>query len=303
MSTRAAAPVTQLETLYAAAAGDAVPLPPELAAVYGTLRLPAYIDAGRPHVIGNFVTTLDGVVTLNQSGYLSGGPISGFNPQDHMVMGLLRAVADAVVVGAGTLRSVPKHRWTAPYIYPALAEAYQSLRSNLGQTHPPLNVIVTARGELDLGLPVFQSGEVPVLIVSTAAGMRHLQGAVELPPWVRLVAAGEGPVLAAREIMEAIDQAQPCRLILVEGGPRLIGDFFAACCLDELFLTLAPQVAGRDDHIERPGLVAGQRFAPEHPIWGTLVDVRRAASHLFLRYAFDWTTELAARTEPAGKEI
>jgi hypothetical protein len=67
----------------------------------------------------------------------------------------------------------------------------------------------------------------------------------------------------------------------------LIGDFFAQRRQDELFLTLAPQVAGRDSCSERPGLVAGKRFAPEHPIWGTLVGVKRGGSHLFLRYAFD----------------
>lgn len=56
--------------------------------------------------------------------------------------------------------------------------------------------------------------------------------------------------------------------------------------LDKLFLTLAPQVAGRDEVIARPGLVTGQRFAPEHPVWGALVGVKRGGSHPFLRYGF-----------------
>jgi riboflavin biosynthesis pyrimidine reductase len=73
----------------------------------------------------------------------------------------------------------------------------------------------------------------------------------------------------------------------VEGGPQLIGDFFAEACLDELFLTLAPQLAGRDSSSERPGLVAGKRFAPELPLWGSLVGVKRGGSHLFLRYVFE----------------
>jgi hypothetical protein len=51
-------------------------------------------------------------------------------------------------------------------------------------------------------------------------------------------------------------------------------------------LTLAPQVAGRDGSVERPGFVAGKRFAPDHPRWATLVGVKRGDSHLFLRYAF-----------------
>ena len=71
-----------------------------------------------------------------------------------------------------------------------------------------------------------------------------------------------------------------------------MGDFFAERCLDELFLTLAPQVAGRDNGNERLGVVAGKLFAPDHPMWGTLVSVKRGGSHLFLRYAFESIEEL-----------
>jgi riboflavin biosynthesis pyrimidine reductase len=75
-------------------------------------------------------------------------------------------------------------------------------------------------------------------------------------------------------------------VVLVEGGPHLMGDFFAEGLLDELFLTLAPQVAGRDGHSERPGFVSGKTFAPDKPLWGTLVSAKRGGSHLFLRYSF-----------------
>jgi hypothetical protein len=51
-------------------------------------------------------------------------------------------------------------------------------------------------------------------------------------------------------------------------------------------LTVAPQVAGRDGALARPGLVAGKRLAPEDPVWGALVGLKRGGSHLFLRYAF-----------------
>src|SRR5215471_6092226 len=95
-------------------------LPPELASVYGRLAFPPH--AGRPYVIGNFVTSLDGVTSLQVPGKAGGGPISGSNPYDHLVMGLLRAAADAVIVGAGTLRASPHHVWSAAYIYPELAD-------------------------------------------------------------------------------------------------------------------------------------------------------------------------------------
>src|SRR5205814_1075730 len=113
-----------LESLYEGEHGRTLPLPPELATLYGRLQFPSHV--GRPYVIGNFVSTLDGVVSLNIPGKAGGGPISGFNPHDHLIMGLLRGVADAVIVGAGTLRAVsPHHRWTAEYINPGLSDVYQ----------------------------------------------------------------------------------------------------------------------------------------------------------------------------------
>ena len=249
--------------------------------LYGPLRFPPHPD--RPYIIGNFVTSLDGVAALDTPGHEGGGPISGRDPHDRMVMGLLRAVADAVVVGAGTQRQAdPRHLWTAGYIDPALADTYQALRARLGKSSPPLNVVITARGEIDPDRRLFRSGEVPVLIITTVAGSRRLQG-LGLSPAVQ-VAVSEAPGrLSARSIVDAVGHIHPSNVVLVEGGPHLLGDFLVEELLDELFLTLAPLVAGRDGAATRPGLVAGRIFAPEHPLWATLVGVRRGGSHLFLR--------------------
>lgn len=272
------------EMLSSQERGPALPLPPDLANLYGRLDLPPH--PGRPYVLGNFVSTLDGVVALNSPGSKQGGgEISGYNEHDRTLMGLLRALSDAVIVGAGTLRSVPKHRWTAPAIFPALAEAYQQLRASLGKPEPPLQVIVTASGDLDLTLPVFQSGEAPALIVTTASGAGRLSAGA-FPAWVQLLAVKGVDRLSASAVLEAVSRVRPCDIILTEGGPVLLGDFLAEGKLDELFLTLAPQVAGRDASTHRPGFADGTLFAPAHPLWSTLVDVRRAGSHLFLRYAF-----------------
>jgi riboflavin biosynthesis pyrimidine reductase len=281
MNTTALAP---LETFYEVERGHALPLPPDLATLYGRLDFP--LHPGRPYVIGNFVTTLDGVVTLNVPGQAGGGPISGFNQHDHLVMGLLRAVADAVIVGAGTLRAVPHHRWTAQYISPAFSQAYHRLRMSLGKPESPVNAIVTARGEVDLTLPVFQSGGIPVVIVTTAQGKQRI-AAQRIPPFVQLSDVPGANSLSARAIIQAVCRERECHILLVEGGPQLLGTFLAEGLLDELFLTLAPQIAGRDNATERPGLVMGQRFAPEYPLWGTLMSVKRGGSHLFLRYAFE----------------
>jgi riboflavin biosynthesis pyrimidine reductase len=272
-----------LESLFDMVRGNALPLPPDLSTLYGRLGFPPHSD--RAYVIGNFVTTLDGVVSLNEPGHASGGNISGFNQQDRMVMGLLRAIADVVIVGAGTLRAEPNHRWTAQYIYPALAEEYSLLRSSHGKSAYPLNVIVTASGEVNLNLPLFRSSEIPVLIVTTPRGVRSIL-ASNVPSSVRITAVQSESSISAQDILKAVSEVHQSDMILVEGGPQLMGNFFAEHCLDELFLTLAPQIAGRDGSTERPGFVAGKSFAPEHPLWGTLMSVKRGGNHLFLRYAF-----------------
>jgi riboflavin biosynthesis pyrimidine reductase len=156
----------------------------------------------------------------------------------------------------------------------------------MGKTEPPLTVIVTARGEINLDLPVFQSGTGPVLIVTTAAGSQRIS-AQPLPSGVEISTVHHPDAISAQEVLEATQSVRQSDVILVEGGPHLMGDFFAERCLHEQFLTLAPQIAGRDDAAERPGLVTGQRFAPERPLWGTLIGVKRGGSHLFLRYAFE----------------
>jgi riboflavin biosynthesis pyrimidine reductase len=144
----------------------------------------------------------------------------------------------------------------------------------------------TASGTIDLSLRVFQSGEVPVLVVTTQEGAQRIREHV-LPQLVQVEAVQQTGAISARLVLEAASAVRQSNIVLLEGGPQLIGDFFAEGCLDELFLTLAPQVAGRDSSSERPGLVVGKRFAPEHPVWGTLMGVKRGESHLFLRYAFE----------------
>lgn len=229
------------------------------------------------------MTTLDGVVALNVDGHMSGGDISGFNRQDQALVGLLRAAADAVIVGAGTIRVEQGHLLTPNDIAPWLDADYRELRARLGKPEAPWNVIVSARGELNLELPVFQAGEVPVLVVTTAHGLARLQ-AQHWGPSTQVVAVQEEETIRAHTLLEMVNKICGGSVWLVEGGPHLMSDFLAETCLDELFLTLSPQIAGRDEQTERPGLVAGTIFAPDLPRWGRLTAVRRGGNHLFLRY-------------------
>jgi riboflavin biosynthesis pyrimidine reductase len=272
-----------LETLFQTERDTALPLPPELARLYGCLRMP--MPRSDPHVFSNFVTTLDGVVSLNVKGHASGADISGFNAQDRMVMGLLRAIADVVVIGSGTLRADRRHVWTAEAIFPELAREYLQLRQALGKSAAPLNVIVSGSGEIDLRIPVFLSGKVPALIVTTPAGAKRLRNQ-RVPDTVEIRAIHRSAsAIPASAILDEVCRTHG-KLILVEGGPRLLADFYAEHLVDEQFLTLAPQIAGRTAGGRRLSLIMGKTFAPAHPLWGTLIDARRGSSHLFLRYSF-----------------
>ena len=279
-----AAAFAPLVTLVDFKRGPLLPLPPKLARLYGHLRLP--MPRSGAQVLCNFVTTMDGVVSLQVKGHAGGGDISGFSVQDRMVMGLLRAVADVIVVGSGTFGADPRHVWTPGAICPGLATDYQRLRDAMMKRSPALNVIVSARGNIDLRLPIFASGRVPVLIITTRAGARLL--AKRKPPdsvGIRAIRAS-GPKIAPGGILEEVTRAAHGRRVLVEGGPRLLGSFYAERLIDEQFLTLAPQIAGRDAGDGRLSLVMGKKFAPSDPLWGELTDVRRGGGCLFLRYSF-----------------
>jgi riboflavin biosynthesis pyrimidine reductase len=128
-------------------------------------------------------------------------------------------------------------------------------------------------------------GEVPALVVTTSEGAHAIRER-GMPEAVQIVEAGSAGSLSAGAVLDAVRRVRQAEVVLVEGGPHLMGDFFAEKLLDELFLTLAPQVAGRDGHSDRPGFVTGKTFAPAQPLWGTLVSARQGGSHLLLRYSF-----------------
>ena len=284
MPRRAFPDLAPLEVLLEAKRGKALPLPPRLARLYGPLRMPA--ARARPCVYTNFAATIDGVVSLNVKGHKSGGDISGWSAQDRMVMGILRACADAVVVGSGTFEVDRRHLWTAEDIFPRFAKDYCALRAALGKRGAPLNAVVSGSGRLDLRLPLFASGKVRSLVVTTPEGERRLRKQ-RIPDSVGIRAVKSRGAISARSVLRVVLRESPGKSILVEGGPTLIAAFYAEGLMDEQFLTLSPQIAGRGVPDERVSLVMGRTFAPRRPLWGTLADLRRASTgHLFLRYSF-----------------
>ena len=258
------------EVLYETGDLPEYKLPADLYHLYGGLGFAKRL------VYSNFVSSLDGVVTLG-SKPSAGSIISGKYPADRFLMALLRACADAVLIGAGTLRATPGHLWTPAHVYPELATEFLALRSALGRTTEPQLVVVTASGELDASHPAIVKG---AIVLTTADGAKAIGHG--LPKTCEVVAAGTGKRLDVGKAMTGL-RGRGLDVVLTEGGPHLVGQLIEGGLLDEAFLTVSPVIAGRKGD-KRLGMVEGIELLPGHGAWSGLSSVRRHGDYLFLRY-------------------
>ena len=210
---------------------------------------------------------------------MGGGEISGFYEPDRFVMGLLRSLADVVLVGAGRCARRPS---TAGCRSTSAAPSRATLPSSaraLVLPPQPMTAIVSASGEIDLGHPGVSDPAVPVLILTTDRGATRL---TPHAPHVDVFSFGSSPPTAG-DIVELLAR-RGAELVLTEGGPHLIGQLLSAGLLDELFLTIAPQIVGRDDRTPRLALVENAAFTVDSAPWFNLAELRRNGDHLFTRY-------------------
>ncbi len=261
-----------LELLSEVEGLPAFDLPEELERLYG-----GGFGLALPLVYANFVQTLDGVVAI-RSEPRSNRLVSGGSEADRFVMGLLRASADAVLLGSGTLHGSPTSMWTAERAYPNGAEAFAELRERLGLAPEPVLAVLTASGALEPEHPALQGAAV-VLTTRRGAERCHQR----LPESVEIVVLdGQTEVDPAEAVAALRERAY--RSILSEAGPHVFGSLLAAGLVDELFLTVSPLLAGRSPLGERLGLVEGEELLPGRDVKGRLLGVRRHGDHLFLRY-------------------
>ncbi|MBI4142260.1 dihydrofolate reductase family protein [Candidatus Uhrbacteria bacterium] len=241
----------------------------------------------RPYVFANFVEAMDGVVSFQIPGQASGGEVSGFNAQDQFIMGVLRAAADMVMVGAGTLRAEPHHRWIPEFIAPNAALAWRSYRTALGKTPVPMNAFVTNSGDINFDADVFHDATIPIVICTTTAGAKRLTDRLQAF-WARaelthvhVEAVGDAQV-DLLTMLAMLRTKHGVRQLLLEGGPTLMGDFVAAGLMDEIFLTDAPQIIGNNG--SRPTWAKGHLYAPETAPKFSLVSLKGWGDYVFRRY-------------------
>jgi riboflavin biosynthesis pyrimidine reductase len=219
-----------------------------------------------PVLYTNFVETLDGVVAipaLEKSNAL----VADESAADKFLMGLLRALADCVLIGSGTLLASPKGRWRPAGVYPPGADAFAELGD-------PAVAVISSGASLDPNHPVLQKA----VVLTTVRGAELLDGV--LPD---VVAVNDGDwvdVRAAVDVLRARGHAR----ILSEAGPTVFASLLADALVDELFLTVSPVLAGRLAVGGRLGLVEGVELLPQVRVGGRLLSVRKSDEHLFLRY-------------------
>jgi riboflavin biosynthesis pyrimidine reductase len=247
-------------------------VPEQLATLYG-----GAIGLDEPCVVANFVESLDGVVAvprLPRSHALLGDE----SEADRFVLALVRACADAVLVGSGTLLSSPQGTWRIDRAYPAAAAALAELRARRGRPEQPLVAVVSTGASLDPAHPLLESGALMLTTTGAAASLR-----ASVPAATEVVAVTDGETVDLAAALDVL-RDRGCSVVLSEAGPSLFGSLVAAGLVDELFLTVSPILAGRAA-TARLGLVEGVELVPQTHVAGRLRSVRTHGSHLFLRYA------------------
>jgi riboflavin biosynthesis pyrimidine reductase len=252
----------------------------QLLRVYGG---PLRVRLGTPRLVANFVATADGVTSFGEGRGEGAMAVSLHHPADRFLMALLRCAADCVLIGAGTLRDDPHHQWTPSTPMPGLAEELRAHRRRIaGTAEPPALAVVSGSGALPAEHPALHRPDADVLVITSAAGASRLPA---LHSRVRVAVAGPAAEIPPDAVVEAVRTHLGAVTILCEGGPRLFGQLLAAGFVDELFLTVAPQLAGRSEGAARLGLVATTAFAPGEAPRLRLRSLRWSGDHLFVRYA------------------
>jgi riboflavin biosynthesis pyrimidine reductase len=189
----------------------------------------------------NMVASADGAA------YLDGRSSGLSSPDDKRIFGVLRVLADVILVGAGTARA---EEYKPALRRPSLA----SLRE--GRTETPPIALVSRNLHLNLASPLFTEtpADARTIVITCAASDGGLRA--DAAKVADVIVAGEESVDLGEALRALADRG--LRRVLCEGGPHLLGDLASDGLLDELCLSFSPTLGG-------PGagrIVAGSLFAP-----------------------------------------
>lgn len=263
-------------------------------APYGKLGFPQP-QANRPWVYANFVQTLDGITSL--LGRDASGSDIAQSAEDRWLMDLLRAHADAVLLGLGTLmleKNLGRPRPRGP-VFRIVEPALQQLRAKL-RRGVERNIFVTGTGRIELSeYAVFDGDRVETAIITSPEGAENLDKQKSTHPHVKILVSGEGRKVDLENALRMLRTEMGVRYLLCEGGPRLYGTLLRAGLIDEKFVTVSPFDAGQgipslqeavswEQPLLRPTIFAGEGFAKEKMARWHWVSCRRVGDHQFSRY-------------------
>ncbi|HEY0734445.1 MAG TPA: dihydrofolate reductase family protein [Herpetosiphonaceae bacterium] len=257
-------------------------LPPEFAALYAPWPLPQPTD--RPFTYVNFVMSHDGRVSFNEAGHHGGGDISRRDTHDRWLMGLLRARADAVIVGGSSIETAGNHVWTPAAVFPEDAGAFAALRKREGRREVPLLVVLTRSGNVPAHAPTLDNPALPVLIATTAEGARQAHATLGDREWVRYF--DTGAELNQLQVMHHLRE-QGIETLLCEAGPQVYGALLRDSLIDEAFVTISPIMMGETDERRRPSLIEGVAFGYDQPPQLRLLSLHRHGSYLYLHSRYE----------------
>ena len=224
------------------------------------------VPSGRPYLTLNMVSTVDGRASIGGRS----GPLGG--AADRELFHALRRAADAIMVGAGTARSERYGRMIRD-------ASRRRERHERGLPAEPLSCIVSGRLSLPADLPLLADPEARVVILTASAA--SIPGTRAEVDYVRAGRAGGVDLGAA---LAELRERFAVGALLCEGGPHLNSQLLLAGLVDELLLSLSPQLAGGDSSPEEePRILAGVELEP--PVQLALLGALRSGSELFLRYA------------------
>jgi 5-amino-6-(5-phosphoribosylamino)uracil reductase len=224
------------------------------------LRLEQHADEQRPYTVVNFVSSADGRAAFHGGS----GPL-GDETDRQLFLGL-REQAEAVLVGTGTLRVERYRRLVSD-------PERRRRRIRAGRSPEPLACVVTRTGDVPTEAPLFSEPEMRIVVFGPPGlelgGCEAQVEVVQLDP-------GELTLTAA---MRRLRGGFGIRSLLCEGGPTLFSGLLSERLVDELFLTLAPKLAGGDS---APGITSGPELPELAPL--TLVWALEDGGSLYLRY-------------------
>ena len=234
------------------------PGPTTIAEQLAGLDLVDLAYAERPYLAVNFAVTIDGRAAVEGRA----GPIG--SRTDMEMLQLLRTHADAVMIGAGTMRAERYGRMVSD-------SALRERRESLGLAPDPLAVLISGRLDLPWDATLFSAGAGEVIVFTTAdVDPPETETPVQ-------VIRQDGPGIDLLEVLRHLRVELGVRGLLCEGGPGLHSELQALELVDEVFVTIAPKLAGG----EEPRLIEGD--LPRRSEW-ELAWLLEQDGELFARY-------------------